>query len=227
MHLKRAYPKDCLSGVGSNACRIGDRQSRYPVTIECESTGTSGGGVYEIVKTGDPVLRLTAKPLNSDEIQSEAIQQLIAAMAERMREAPGVGLAAPQVGVSVQLVVIEDRPEYIERLSGAERREREREPVPFHVLINPVLSVEGEESAVFFEGCLSIPGYQGLVARARVVRVEALDERAAPVVIRAHGWYARILQHEIDHLNGLLCVDRMDLQTFSTLENYDRFWRGG
>ncbi|UFP94874.1 peptide deformylase [Gloeobacter morelensis MG652769] len=184
-------------------------------------------GVYEIVKAGDPVLRLAARPLSSDEIQGEAIQQLIAAMAERMREAPGVGLAAPQVGVSVQLVVIEDRPEYIERLNDAERREREREPVPLHVLINPVLSVEGEKSAVFFEGCLSIPGYQGRVARARAVRVEALDERATPLTIRAHGWYARILQHEIDHLNGILCVDRMDLRTLTTLENYDRYWRAG
>ena len=82
----------------------------------------------------------------------------------------------------------------------------------------------GNEGAEFFEGCLSFAGFVGLVPRARAVRVECLDERAEPVTIEAHGWYARILQHEIDHLDGLVCIDRMNLRSLTTVENHARFW---
>jgi peptide deformylase len=178
----------------------------------------------KIVQAGDPVLRKRGRELSKDEIKSAQIQQLISLMLTTMREAPGVGLAAPQVGMSVQLAVLEDQPEYLAHHSAEELAETQRSAVPFHVIINPKLTVLGNESAQFFEGCLSVEGYQAIVARALKVRVECLNERGEEITINAHGWYARILQHEIDHLNGTLYIDRMKTRTLTTSENMSRFW---
>jgi peptide deformylase len=180
----------------------------------------------EIVQVGDPVLRARARALSREEILSDEIQQLIADMRDTMRAAPGVGLAAPQIGRSLQLAVIEDPPAYHKGFTRAQLAEREREPVPFHVLVNPTLVVEGDENVEHFEGCLSFAGFSMLVTRARRVRVEALDERARPVSISARGWYARILQHEIDHLYGVVCCDRMDPRSLTTAKNYTEHWSG-
>jgi peptide deformylase len=147
-------------------------------------------------------------------------------MRETMQDAPGVGLAAPQVGVPLQLAVIEDREENMKDLSREVLAERERKPVPFHVIINPVLTLESPAEIEFFEGCLSLPGFVALVPRARKVKVECLDEHGEPRVIRATGWYARILQHEIDHLSGALYVDRMRSVSLCTLDNFSRHWKG-
>jgi peptide deformylase len=162
-----------------------------------------------------------------DEIKSDSVQQLIELMRETMRDAPGVGLAAPQVGVSLQLAVIEDRAEYCGDLSTEQLAERERSPVPFHVIINPEISVYPNDSVQFFEGCLSVSGFVGLVGRARAVQVKCLNEHGERVVINAQGWYARILQHEIDHLMGTLYIDRMEPRSFMTAANFARFWRDG
>jgi peptide deformylase len=98
--------------------------------------------------------------------------------------------------------------------------------VAFHVLINPRLVVEDPAPAEFHEGCLSVAGFAALVPRARGVRVEALDEQGRPVTVSARGWYARILQHELDHLDGTLYVDRMESRSFTTAENHRRHWSG-
>ena len=170
----------------------------------------------KIVQTGEPVLREAARPLTAAEIASPEIQQLIELMRETMRDAPGVGLAAPQIGLPLQLAVIED---------VAEVEATERAPVPFHVIANPRLTL-GTEMVDFFEGCLSVEGFQAVVPRARTVQVEALDHRGEPVSIDARGWYARILQHEIDHLGGTLYIDRMRSRTFSTARNASRYVAG-
>ena len=178
-----------------------------------------------IVQAGDPILRRRSRPLTRDEITSPSLQQLIELMRDAMRDAPGVGLAAPQIGESLQLAVIEDRSEYISDLPAEQLAERQREAIPFHVIINPKLTFLDDATAEFFEGCLSVAGYQAVVDRALNVRVECLNERGEEVTINAHGWYARILQHEIDHLNGTLYVDRMKTRTLTTAENMIRFWR--
>jgi peptide deformylase len=179
----------------------------------------------EIVQAGDPVLRKQSRPLTREEISSPSIQQIIELMRETMREAPGVGLAAPQIGVSIQLAVIEDRAEYISDVPADTLAERQRSAIPFHVIINPKLTFLDDSSAEFFEGCLSLEGFQAVVDRALNVRVECLNERGEEITIDAHGWYARILQHEIDHLNGTLYIDRMKTRTLTTAENFFRFWR--
>jgi peptide deformylase len=176
----------------------------------------------KIVQAGEAVLRQTARQLSKDEILGDEIQRLIANMRDTMRDAPGVGLAAPQVGLPLQLAVIEDREEYLKDLRPEEIAERERRPVPFHVIVNPAITPTGETQAEFYEGCLSVAGYIALVPRFRQVRVECMDENGAPRVIEAAGWYARILQHEIDHLHGSLYIDRMLSRTFTTTENFSR-----
>ena len=182
--------------------------------------------ILKIRGVGEPVLRGRARPLQPEEITSPRNQELIAAMRETMHDAPGVGLAAPQVGLPLQLAVIEDREEYQKDLSKETLVERERKPVAFQVIINPVLTVEGASDVEFFEGCLSVPGMVALVPRARKVRVECLDEHGNPQVIRASGWHARILQHEIDHLLGTLYIDRMNSKSLCSLDNFTRHWKG-
>ena len=173
----------------------------------------------EIVQTGDPVLRTVARTLSADEIKSAAIRELIEQMRETMRAAPGVGLAAPQIGESIQLAVIEDRADYLKDVPPEKLAALERSPVDFHVIINPQLTAIGNAAVASYEGCLSVAGFMAVVPRAASVRVECLNEHAEPITITAHGWYARILQHEIDHLNGTLYLDRMQTRTFTTVEN--------
>jgi peptide deformylase len=179
----------------------------------------------KIWQAGECVLRRKARPLTTDEILSRHIQNLIEAMRETMRDAPGVGLAASQVGLPIQLAVIEDAVELVQKLPAPQVAERERRPVPFHVVINPKLTLAGDERLEFFEGCLSVAGFTAIVPRARRVRVECLNERAEPLLLTAEGWYARILQHEIDHLNGILYVDRMKPRSLSTHDNHARHWK--
>jgi peptide deformylase len=179
----------------------------------------------QIVQVGEEVLRGQARELSRAEILSASIQDLIEQMRETMRSAPGVGLAAPQVGMPLQLAVIEDREEYHAKLTPERLVERQRRPVPFHVLINPQIVARGDSTVEFFEGCLSVTGFAAVVPRARTVTVEYLDERAEPWRVEAAGWYARILQHEIDHLNGVLYVDRMISRTFTTVEHLERLWK--
>jgi peptide deformylase len=181
--------------------------------------------ILKIRQVGEFGLRQRSRPLSVEEIHSRYTGDLIESMRETMRDAPGVGMAAPQIGVPLQLVVIEDPPDAIQKLSREEAAMRDRRPVPFHVLINPVLKIQEGAPVEFFEGCLSLPGYTAIVPRATKVDVQALNERAEPVRIDATGWYARILQHEIDHLNGVLYVDRMNSRSFTTQDNYLRFWK--
>jgi len=178
-----------------------------------------------IRQTGDLVLRQPARSLTSREIVSAPIQELIASMFETMRAAPGVGLAAPQIGMPLQLAVIEDPVDSIGKLPPGYAAERLRQAVAPHVIVNPRLTLDGPPDVEFFEGCLSVPGFSAIVPRALAVRVDCLNERAEPVTIHARGWYARILQHEIDHLNGTLYIDRMMTRSFTGRENFERYWK--
>ncbi len=179
----------------------------------------------KIVQVGEPVLRQRARPLSQEEVTLPETQQLIVWMHETMRDAPGVGLAAPQVGLPLQLAVIEDRPEYSKDIPSDRLAERERQAVPFQVLINPHIVQHSPEEIEFFEGCLSLAGFSALVKRSRQVTVEYWDERGQPRRVEAQGWYARILQHEIDHLHGRLYIDRMESRSFMSIDNLSRHWK--
>ncbi len=178
----------------------------------------------DVVKIGDAVLRQKSRPLTAEEILSPQIQNLIASMKVTMQAAPGVGLAAPQIGQPIALAVIEDMEH--SHLTTQQLLERNRYKVPFHVIINPHVFIEEDACMIdFFEGCLSVDGLIGIVPRADSVRIECLNEYAEAVTIRAKGWYARILQHEIDHLNGILYIDRALLPTLMTEEKYVELWK--
>ncbi|MFI5290225.1 MAG: peptide deformylase, partial [Polyangia bacterium] len=118
--------------------------------------------LLEIVQVGDPVLRAVARAVTQEELARPELLSLIDDMRETMRAAPGVGLAAPQIGIGLKLAVIEDPAS----VSAEDRASREREPVPFHVIVNPTLTVEESEPARFYEGCLSLSGFAAEVARA-------------------------------------------------------------
>lgn len=179
----------------------------------------------KIVQAGEVVLRQRAKALTPAEIRSREIQQFIECMRESMHEAPGVGLAAPQLGRSLQIAVIEDKPEYTKDAPAEFLTERERKPVPFHVIINPRITLRDDSGVAFFEGCLSLAGFTAVVTRSRTAKIECLDHKGESRVINASGWYARILQHEIDHLDGTMYIDRMQTRTFMSVENFNRLWK--
>ncbi len=150
--------------------------------------------VRTIVTLPDPVLRRKARPVTSFDGN---LQTLIDDMIETMRAAPGVGLAASQVGVSERVIVVEYGDE-----------EDEEAPKKLYVVINPELKVTSDETEIGVEGCLSVPGLLGEVERALAVKVKGQNRHGQPVKIKAQGWLARIFQHEIDHLNGVVFTDR-------------------
>jgi len=151
----------------------------------------------KIITLPDPVLRRKAKPVTKFD---RNLHTLIDDMVETMREAPGVGLAAPQIGLSERLLVVE----YYER---EEDEEIEDAPKKVWAVINPEIVKASEETAMGVEGCLSIPGLVGEVERNEEVLVKGLNRHGKPMKIKAKGWLARIFQHEIDHLNGILFTD--------------------
>ncbi|MDT8911823.1 peptide deformylase [Amycolatopsis sp. PS_44_ISF1] len=166
---------------------------------------------WPIVQAGDPVLRNPARPYEG-ELSAEALAALVEGMKVTMHEAPGVGLAAPQIGLPVRIAVAEHRP-------GADPstlRARGMTPLPFRVLVNPRYTPLGSERAAFFEGCLSVSGWQAVVSRPLRVRLETQDETGASVDEELAGWPARIVQHETDHLGGMLYLDRAELRSLST-----------
>lgn len=180
----------------------------------------------DIVQAGDPVLRRRAHEVPSEARASPFVQELVASMTRTMRAAPGVGLAAPQVGESLRIIVMaDDDDEHFAGMSEARRVELGRRRLDLQAVVNPVLELLGDETEEFFEGCLSVEGYRAVVRRATRVRLAGVDERGEPVDLTLEGWPARIAQHECDHLDGILYVDRMDSRTLSTAANLDRWWK--
>jgi len=152
----------------------------------------------KIITLPEPVLRRKARAIMKVD---KNLQTLIDDMVETMREAPGVGLAAPQIGLSERLIVVE----YFER---AEDEEKEDAPKKVWAVVNPEVIKASEDTLLGVEGCLSIPGLVGEVERHAAIQVRGLNRHGKPTKIKAEGWLARIFQHEIDHLNGVLFTDR-------------------
>ena len=162
----------------------------------------------------------TRRSSDLDAIRTPETQNLIQGMVAAMHKAPGVGLAAPQVGVSKRVIVMEDRPVMTEGLPKNVLEERERAPHGLRVLINPVMTLVGAETRDFFEGCLSIKGYTAMVTRHREVAVSYLDEKGNPQEWLARGWQARVMQHEYDHLERVLYTDKMVPKSFMSVEEF-------
>jgi peptide deformylase len=170
-----------------------------------------------IVRAGHPVLRTQAVAVTPDQLGTPELRALAELMAEVMHAAPGVGLAAPQIAVPLQLIVLEEAQVNLESLDPEDREARGRVPFPLTTIVNPVLRPIGDRRVAFVEGCLSVPGYAAQVERHHEVEVTGFDLLGRPLQWRVSGWPARILQHEVDHLNGILYIDRMNSRTFMSM----------
>ncbi|MFD5792148.1 peptide deformylase [Streptomyces diastatochromogenes] len=177
------------------------------------------GGPLPIVAAGRPVLRHGTQSYDG-QLAPALLARFIEAMRDTMHAAPGVGLAAPQVGVPLRIAVIEDPapvPEEVALIRG-------RVPQPFRVLVNPSYEPVGTGRVAFFEGCLSVPGWQAVVARHAEVRLRGEDEHGRVLDEVFTGWPARIVQHETDHLDGTLYLDRAEVRSLSTNEAVAALW---
>ena len=169
--------------------------------------------ILKVARIGHPVVRARAVDVGKDRVTAADTQRLIDDMVETMYEYDGVGLAAPQVHVGLRVAVIE----------VSEEDERAQGGVPLTILVNPVVRPLAEKTVDGWEGCLSVPGLRGLVPRLRRLELRALDRKGKPFRLEASGFLARVIQHECDHLDGSVYLDRMkDARSLSFIEEWDR-----
>ena len=172
--------------------------------------------LLKVARMGHPVLRSRAREIDRAELKHPSMQRLIDDMIDTMHEYHGVGLAAPQVHEGLRIFVAAIAPQNEEPLAPGE------EPMVF---VNPVITVVGNDVVEDWEGCLSIPDIRGRVPRARAIKVSALDRSGGRIDITSHDFPARVIQHETDHLDGVLFFDRMrTFESLAFLEEYARYW---
>ncbi|MDJ0314747.1 peptide deformylase [Arthrobacter sp. H35-D1] len=178
-------------------------------------------GLPKIVQAGHPVLRARALPFTG-QLSPDELGRLIEIMTETMRAAPGVGLAAPQIGIPLQLAVLEDKYEVDADIAAA----RDRAPLELFAMLNPRYRPVGTELASHYEGCLSMSGWQAVVDRAAMVDLAYDDEHGTARTRRFSGWQARIVQHESDHLEGTLYIDKAHTRSLAAAAEYSERWAG-
>ena len=167
--------------------------------------------VREIIRMGHPTLRQQARPVAHKELGSPALLALVDDMIETLHEAGGIGLAAPQVNESIQLAIIE--------IAGGSSRYGEIPAIPLTVFINPVIEVVDDAPAGYWEGCLSVPGLRGFVERPQHVKVRALNMEGHSFELELKGFLATVFQHELDHLQGKLYIDRLKAPSLLVFED--------
>lgn len=169
--------------------------------------------ILKVARIGNPVVRAVARPVADTDVAAPEIQRLVDDMIETMHEYDGVGLAAPQVHAGLRVAVIE----------VPDSDDRTEDGVPLTVLVNPVVTPLGTETILGWEGCLSVPDLRGQVPRLTRIRLEALDRLGRPYALEASGFFARVVQHECDHLDGRVYLDRMeDMRSLSFLREFER-----
>lgn len=217
------------SGLSAAPDRLDEqlRAGRYPLQVDTATITDqirallAAPGRPEIIRVGAPVLRRRAADV-PEELDRSLLAELLAAMRETMVAAPGVGLAAPQIGLGLRLAVLEDSADVATEIGAA----RDRRPLPYTVIINPRYRQVGHDFATWYEGCLSVPGYQAATERAVTVELVCRDEDFAPVCERFSGWQARIVQHETDHTDGTVYLDRAITRSLTTDDQYLQHWAG-
>ena len=190
-------------------------------------SAADGNGTLPIVQMGEPVLRLKTVRYTG-QLRQSTLDRLKKCMRKTMLDAPGVGLAGPQIGLGLSLAVIEDhaRPQAD---TSSEYSDEARDPrgisdVPFYMVINPSYEPLGSETASFYEGCLSFDGYQAVRKRWLNIKAHWFDENNVEHEADLHNWHARIFQHETDHLNGEVYIDRAEIRSMSSYDNLDEYW---
>ena len=176
--------------------------------------------IRRVLQMGHPLLREVARPLGRDAIGSEPVGRLIADMVDTLHDYGGIGLAAPQIGESVRLAIIE--------IPGGPSRYGELAPMPLTVFINPVIEVLDPATRGYWEGCLSVAGLRGFVERPQHVKIRYTSERGEARALELHDFFATVFQHEFDHLDGKLFVDRLtDSRLLVFEKEYERHHRAG
>jgi peptide deformylase len=171
----------------------------------------------QVRKIGDPVLRQRAAIIDTDALSTPEFTRLVDDMVDTMHAEGGIGIAAPQIGESVRAALV--------AIDPASSRYPEMTAFPPTLFVNPRITIVDATEQGFWEGCLSVPNLRGYVMRPRGVRVDFLDGNGASHALHAEGFLATVLQHELDHLDGVLFVDRVrDTTRLATLENYARYW---
>ena len=172
--------------------------------------------VHEILRLGNPLLREKARDLTMEEITSQETKTLVDDMLQTMDSVGGVGLAAPQIGISKRLAIIS--------ISASNKRYRDAPETPLMVIINPKISILNERKQGYWEGCLSVPGMRGFVERPREVKVDYLNLEGQEKNIRLKGFLATVFQHELDHLDGIIYVDHLkDMNKFCFMDEFYKF----
>ncbi|WP_144670355.1 peptide deformylase [Arthrobacter sp. U41] len=179
----------------------------------------TAGLLPTIVQAGHPVLRQLAAPFDG-QLNDAELGQLIDLMRSVMHKAPGVGLAAPQLGIPLQIAVLEDQFDVDPEVAAA----RGREPLPFFAMLNPSFAPQGASAVAFYEGCLSVNGLQAAVVRPEAVGLDFTAPDGSAQQREFSGWQARIVQHETDHLHGILYLDRAELRSISNNAEYSARW---
>ncbi len=173
--------------------------------------------LLKIARLGHPVIRDGAEPVTDAELKAQGTQRLIDDMVDTMRDADGVGIAAPQVHVAKRIIVIE--------VSADNPRYPHQDSIPLTVIVNPHILSQSAEQEEGWEGCLSVPDLRGLVPRAYSVELAGMDRYGDELHLRASGFFARVVQHEVDHLDGHIFIDRLpDLSTLTHLREYQKYW---
>src|SRR5215207_6910019 len=179
----------------------------------------ASGALPPVVQAGHPVLRQQAAPFEG-QLTAMELEDLIGLMRKVMHDAPGVGLAAPQLGIPLQLAVLEDKFDIDAETAAV----RGRSPLDFFAILNPAYRQVGTETAAFFEGCLSLAGLQAVTVRAARILADFTTPDGRPEHREFSGWQARIVQHETDHLHGVLYIDRAELRSLSCNSEYAGRW---
>lgn len=172
--------------------------------------------VLEVIKMGNPLLRETSEIVDVKKIASKDFQQFIDDLIDTMQAKNGAGIAAPQVGALIRLFAMEmkDNPRY-----------PEKETFPLSIVINPEIEFLSEEKTASWEGCLSIPGIRGMLKRYKHIKINGLDRNGHRFETELNGFAAIVAQHELDHLNGILLIDRMDsMETLTFEEEFEKYW---
>lgn len=183
------------------------------------AVAADNGGVAPIVEAGDPVLRQVTRPFGG-QVDDAELAQLAEVMRATMLAAPGVGLAGPQVGVGLSMFVAEDPGSHDPETAEV----RQRAPMPLRVVLNAQYTPAASDDVAFFEGCLSIPGYQAVVARPREIELTGTNLDGTSIAEVVSGWSARIVAHETDHLEGIMFLDKAEMRSLSTNTSVATFW---
>lgn len=176
--------------------------------------GASSPPYKQVAQTGDPVLRVKTQSVPQDHISHPDTQALLKRMVQLLRSCGCVGLSAPQLGVPLQIMVLELRDEMCQLVPPDVRALREMDPFPLKIFINPTMRILDSRKISYPEGCSSIHGFSAVVPRYHSVEISGLNEKGEHTSWKAQGWAARVIQHEMDHLGGVLYVDKMDPRTF-------------